>query len=57
MKDNFSDIVLNQTIMDSMPGLVYIYNQRRELVAWNKRAEEVLDIQKKSLKPTMLVDL
>jgi PAS domain S-box-containing protein len=42
MKEKFSNIVLNQTIMDSMPGLAYIFSRDGQLVAWNKRAEEIL---------------
>jgi PAS domain S-box-containing protein len=42
MKEKFSDIVLNQTIMDSMPGLAYIFARDGRLIAWNKRAEEIL---------------
>jgi PAS domain S-box-containing protein len=42
MKDKFSNIVLNQTIMDSMPGLAYIFDKDKKLVAWNKRGEEIL---------------
>jgi len=42
MKEKFNKIVLNQTIMDSMPGLAYIFSKDGQLVAWNKRAEEIL---------------
>jgi len=42
MKETFNKIVLNQTIMDSMPGLAYIFSRDGRLVAWNKRAEEIL---------------
>jgi len=42
MKEKFNSIVLNQTIMDSMPGLAYIFSRDGQLVAWNKRAEEIL---------------
>jgi chemotaxis protein methyltransferase CheR len=42
MKEKFSDIVLNQTIMDSMPGLAYIFDKNKKLVAWNKKGEEIL---------------
>jgi PAS domain S-box-containing protein len=42
MKEKFNSLVLNQTIMDSMPGLAYIYSRDGQLVAWNKSAEEIL---------------
>jgi len=32
----------NETIMDSMPGLAYIFSKDGHLVAWNKMAEEIL---------------
>jgi PAS domain S-box-containing protein len=33
----------NELIFDSMPGLAFIYRKDGHLVAWNKRAEEVLE--------------
>jgi len=42
MKEKFNSIVLNQTILDSMPGLAYIFDKDKKLVAWNKRGEEIL---------------
>jgi PAS domain S-box-containing protein len=42
MKKKLDNIVLNQTIMDSMPGLAYIFDKDKKLVAWNKRGEEIL---------------
>jgi len=42
MNEKLNKIVLNQTIMDSMPGLAYIFSRDGQLVAWNKRAEEIL---------------
>ncbi|HEX9250735.1 MAG TPA: sigma 54-interacting transcriptional regulator, partial [Ignavibacteriaceae bacterium] len=41
MKAKLDNIVLNQVIMDSMPGLAYIFSRDGQLVAWNKRAEEI----------------
>ena len=48
MNEKLSNIVLNQVIMDSMPGLAYIFHKDRKLVAWNKRAEEILGYLLKS---------
>ena len=42
-KSNLSKKILNDTILDSMPGLAYIYSKDGNLVAWNKRAEEILE--------------
>ena len=42
MNEKLNNIVLNQVIMDSMPGLAYIFDKDEKLVAWNKRAEEIL---------------
>ena len=45
-KSKLSEFNLSELIMDSMPGLVYIYTKEGEMVAWNKRAEEVLGYPK-----------
>ena len=42
MNEKLNNIVLNQVIMDSMPGLAYIFDKDKKLVAWNKRGEEIL---------------
>jgi len=42
MKAKLDNIVLNQVILDSMPGLAYIFSKDGYLVAWNKMAEEIL---------------
>ena len=53
MKGKFNNIVLNQTIMDSMPGLAYIFDKDRKLVAWNKVAEEILELSADEMKEKM----
>jgi chemotaxis protein methyltransferase CheR len=53
MQDKFSNIVLNQVIMDSMSGLVYIYSKEGQLVAWNKRGEEILEYSAEELNGKM----
>ena len=53
MKEKFNSIVLNQTIMDSMPGLAYIFSRDGQLVAWNKRAEEILGLSAGELQGKM----
>lgn len=53
MKEKFSNIVLNQTIMDSMPGLAYIFARDGRLVAWNKRAEEILGLSSEQMEGRM----
>jgi len=50
MKDTLSNIVLNQVIMDSMPGLAYIFDKDKKLVAWNKRGEEILGYSTEELR-------
>jgi len=42
MQNKLSKIVLNEIIMDSMPGMAFIYTKDGQLVAWNKRVEEIL---------------
>jgi len=53
MKEIFNKIVLNQTIMDSMPGLAYIFSRDGQLVAWNKRAEEILGLSAEEMQGKM----
>ena len=53
MKETFNNIVLNQTIMDSMPGLAYIFSRDGQLVAWNKKAEEVLELSPEEMEGKM----
>jgi chemotaxis protein methyltransferase CheR len=40
----------NETIMDSMPGLAYIFSSNGRLVAWNKMAEEILGYSTEELR-------
>ena len=42
MINKFTNKFLPEIIMDSMPGLAYIFSKDGHLVAWNKRAEEIL---------------
>ncbi len=42
-KSKLADINLSELIMDSMPGLVFIFAKDGQMVGWNKRAEEVLE--------------
>ena len=53
MKEKFSNIILNQTIMDSMPGLAYIFSRDGRLVAWNKRGEEIVGLSAEELQGKM----
>lgn len=53
MKVKLDNIVLNQVIMDSMPGLAYIFSRDGKLVAWNKRAEEVLELSAEEMQGKM----
>jgi chemotaxis protein methyltransferase CheR len=43
----------NKTIMDSMPGLAYIFSKDGHPVAWNKRAEEILELSADEIKEKM----
>ena len=44
MINKFTNKFLPEIIMDSMPGLAYIFSKDGHLVAWNKRAEEILEL-------------
>ena len=41
-KSKLSELNLSEMIMDSMPGLVFFFAKDGQLVAWNKKVEEVL---------------
>ena len=43
MNKKFSAEISSEMIMNSMPGLVYIFDKNGLLVAWNKRVEEVYE--------------
>ena len=45
-KSKLSEFNLSEIIMDGMPGLVFFYSKDGQLVAWNKKAEEVLEYPK-----------
>ena len=45
-KSKLSEFNLSELIMDSMPGLAFFYTKDGQLVAWNKKAEEVLEYPK-----------
>jgi formate hydrogenlyase transcriptional activator len=41
-KSKLSNLNLSEIIMDSMPGLVFFFAKDGQLVAWNRKVEEVL---------------
>jgi PAS domain S-box-containing protein len=41
-KSKISKLNLNEVIMDSMPGMVFFFAKDGQLIAWNKKAEEIL---------------
>ncbi len=50
MKQKFSKIVLNEIIMDSMPGLSYIFSKDGKLVYWgSKKAWQLLEYSDEDL--------
>jgi len=42
-KSKLSEFNISELIMDCMPGLVFFFAKDGKLVAWNKKAEEVLE--------------
>lgn len=58
MKQKFSKIVLNEIIMDSMPGLCYIFSKDGHLVAWgSKTAWAMLEYSDEELKNKYVLEL
>ena len=53
MINKFTNKFLPEIIMDSMPGLAYIFSKDGHLVAWNKRAEEILEFSADEMKEKM----
>ncbi|MDZ7624373.1 MAG: sigma 54-interacting transcriptional regulator [Ignavibacteriaceae bacterium] len=57
MKEKFSKIVLNDIIMDSMPGLAYIYSKEGNLVAWGSRkAWDILEYSEEEMNNKHVMD-
>jgi len=56
IKSKLSELNLNEIIMDSMPGMVYIFNKGGHLVYWNKKSEEVFEYSAEELKNMYVVD-
>ena len=56
MKENSANIIWNDIIMDSMPGLAYIFTKDGYLVAWNKRAEDFFGYSKEEMQNKFVLD-
>jgi PAS domain S-box-containing protein len=56
IKSKLSELNLNEIIMESMPGMVYIFNKEGHLVFWNKKSEEVFEYSAEELKNMHVVD-
>lgn len=57
MKNKLSKIVLNEIIMDSMPGLAYIFTKEGQLGAWgSKKAWQMLEYSEEELQNKHLLD-
>jgi len=49
-KTKFTNINLNQIILESMPGVAYIFNKEGFMVAWNKKVEETVGYSAEEIK-------
>ena len=49
-KTKFTNINLNQIILESMPGMAYIFNKEGYMVAWNKKVEEIMGYSAEEIK-------
>ncbi|RKY95126.1 MAG: hypothetical protein DRQ13_07490, partial [Ignavibacteriae bacterium] len=56
MIDKLSQIALNDVILDSMPGIAYIFTKDGFLIAWNKRMEDILGYSKDELQNKFVLD-
>ena len=56
MKEKLSKIVLNDVIIDAMPGMAYIYTKDGHLVTWSKKGEEILGYSAEELKNKFFLD-
>ena len=56
MKENSTNIIWNDIIMDSMPGLAYIFTKDGYLVAWNKHAEDFFGYSKEEMQNKFVLD-
>ena len=56
MKENSTNIIWSDIIMDSMPGLSYIFSKDGHLVAWNKQAEDFFGYSKEEMQNKFVLD-
>jgi PAS domain S-box-containing protein len=57
MKDKLSKIVLNEVILDSMPGLAYIFTKDGQLGSWgSKKAWSMLEYTEEELQNKFVLD-
>ena len=56
MKEDSTNTIWNNILMDSMPGLTYIFTKEGNLVAWNKLVEIILGYSKDELKNKFVLD-
>ena len=56
MKENSTDLIWNNILMDSMPGLAYIFTKEGYIIAWNKWVENILGYSKEELKNKFILD-
>lgn len=57
MKNKLSEIVLNELILDSMPGLAYIFSKEGQLGAWgSKKAWQMLEYSEEELQNKHVLD-
>lgn len=56
MKNNLPEKISAELIMNSLPGIIYIFNKERRLIAWNKRVEEVYEYSSDELSDKHILD-
>ena len=56
MIKNISDKILNEIILDSLPGMVIIYRKDGHLEKWNKEVENVLGYSPEELEKNVVGD-
>ena len=56
MKEDSTNTIWNNILMDSMPGLAYIFTKDGYMLAWNKKIESILEYSKEELKNKFIMD-
>lgn len=56
MESKLTENIKFESFMDSVPGMIYIFNKEGYIVAWNKKAEEIYEYSHEEMKGKHILD-